>query len=264
MNKTIDEAVREVERDGYTVIEDFLSEDQLRASTEALARIESQVDFGRDMFSGTRTKRSSNLVGMTRSFDSVVTDERMLELARGVLGPDIQLSISAMIKIFPGESHQPLHQDDGLWPAPRPHQPFVLNTMYAIDDFTEANGGTTLVPGSHVSTDPVNQEAERVAVEMPRGSVLAWDGATWHGGGASRDDGGERCGLNINYNAGWLKQQENQFVCIPQEVVVILPKTLQRLLGYQTSFGGILGSAHGRDPLDVVTDRVRSSMQEPQ
>ena len=68
MNKTIDEAVREVERNGYTVIEDFLSEDQLRASTEALAKIESQVDFGRDMFSGTRTKRSSNLVGMTRSF----------------------------------------------------------------------------------------------------------------------------------------------------------------------------------------------------
>ena len=100
MNKTIDEAVREVERNGYTVIEDFLSEDQLRASTEALAKIESQVDFGRDMFSGTRTKRSSNLVGMTRSFDSVVTDERMLELVRGVLGPDIQLSISAMIKIF--------------------------------------------------------------------------------------------------------------------------------------------------------------------
>ena len=55
--------------------------------------------------------------------------------------------------------------------------------MYAIDDFTEANGGTTLVPGSHVSTDPVNQEAERVAVAMSRGSVLAWDGATWHGGG---------------------------------------------------------------------------------
>lgn len=256
MNKSIAEAITDVQRDGYTVIEDFLTDDQLRDSEEALVKIESQVEFGRDTFSGTRTKRSSNLVGLTRAFDNVVIDERMLELVRGVLGPDIQLSISAMIKIFPGETHQPLHQDDGLWPAPRPHQPFVLNTMYAIDDFTAENGGTTLVPGSHQSTDPVDQEAERIAVSMPRGAVLAWDGAAWHGGGASVDDAAERCGLNINYNAGWLKQQENQFVCIPQEEVPSLPKQLQRLLGYQTSFGGILGGAHGRDPLDVLVERV--------
>ena len=137
-----------------------------------------------------------------------------------------------MIKIFPGETSQPLHQDDGHWPVPRPHQPFVLNTMFAIDPFTVENGGTTLVPGSHLSDEPVDQSAARTAVSMPAGSLLAWDGATWHGGGANTSCQ-ERLGLNINYNVGWLRQQENQFVSIPPAEVLSRPERLQRLLGYQ-------------------------------
>ena len=85
-------------------------------------------------------------------------------------------NIATIKKIYPGETPQPLHQDDGLWPAPRPHPPFVLNTLYAIDPFTCENGGTQLVAGTHKSTEPVDQQAKKVSVEMPVGSVLAWDG----------------------------------------------------------------------------------------
>ena len=80
----------------------------------------------------------------------------MMSLVSGVIGADFQLSIATIIKIYPGETPQPLHQDDGLWPAPRPHPPFVLNTLYAIDPFTCENGGTQLVAGTHKSTEPLS------------------------------------------------------------------------------------------------------------
>ena len=246
-------AIEEIREQGYAVIPDFLRPGQLAAATEAMAEIEADSGFGENEYRGYRTKRAFNLLGRTRGFDEIVTDERLLGLVEGVLGPAFQISITAMIKIFPGETPQPLHQDDGLWPAPRPHPPFVLNIMLALDSFTAENGGTNLVPGSHKSLEPVDQDAERTMVTMSRGSLLAWDGACWHGGGASTADT-ERCGLNINYNVGWLRQQENQFVSIPQDVIPTLPERLQRLLGYQHH--GILGLCDGQDPMEVVKRRV--------
>ena len=129
----------------------------------------------------------------------------------------------------------------------------------AASGFRADNGGPNLVPGSHKSLDPVDQEAERVMVSMPRGSLLAWDGACWHGGGASIGDT-ERCGLNINYNVGWLRQQENQFVSIPQDVIPTLSERMQRLLGYQHH--GILGLSGGQDPLEVLRGRAQGAGQD--
>ncbi len=249
----ISQAIDEIKANGFAIIEDFLTLDQLETATEAMAGVEATSGFGRENFGGTKTKRASNLLGKTRGFDDIVTDERLLRLVEGVLGPAFQISIVAMIKIFPGESPQPLHQDDGLWPAPRPHQPFVLNTMLALDEFSAENGGTNLVPGSHKSVEPVDQEAERFRAAMPRGGLLAWDGACWHGGGASTGTN-ERCGLNVNYNVGWLRQQENQFVSIAQDVIPTLPERLRRLLGYQHH--GILGLADDQDPLEVLRGRT--------
>ena len=125
--------------------------------------------------------------------------------------------------------------------------------MFAIDEFTQENGATTIVPGSHKWTEPVRQDVESVTVEMASGSLLAWDGACWHGGGENATPDQSRMGLNLNYNLAWLRQQENQYLGVPREVVPTLPERLQRLLGYQVNHR-ILGVVDGRDPLKVLTE----------
>ena len=251
----ISESIMEIQELGYTVIEDFMTEDQVETARLAIEKIEEKSGFGSGDFGGHRTVRSSNLVAKTRAFDDLITDSRMMSLVSGVIGADFQLSIATIIKIYPGETPQPLHQDDGLWPAPRPHPPFVLNTLYAIDPFTCENGGTQLVAGTHKSTGPVDQQAKKVSVEMPVGSVLAWDGATWHGGGANNTKTETRCGLNINYNVAWLKQQENQFVGVHPDVAATLPQKLQELLGYKVVHQ-ILGGVAGQDPREILLERA--------
>ena len=60
-----------------------------------------------------------------------------------------QLSAPVGMQIGPGEAAQVLHHDDAVYPLPWPHAPVVLNTMWALCDFTAANGATRLIPGSH-------------------------------------------------------------------------------------------------------------------
>ena len=71
-----------------------------------------------------------------------------------------------------GEVTLIVHTDDGIYPLPRPHPQVVLNTMWALDDFTEANGATRVVPGSHLWADRMPTEDETVTIAMPAGSVV--------------------------------------------------------------------------------------------
>ena len=62
---------------------------------------------------------------------------------------DYHLSAPTGIEIGPGETAQPMHPDDAIYPLPRPHPEFVVNVMWPLGDFTKENGGTRIVPGSH-------------------------------------------------------------------------------------------------------------------
>jgi ectoine hydroxylase-related dioxygenase (phytanoyl-CoA dioxygenase family) len=136
--------------------------------------------------------------------------------------------------VGPGATVQVLHrEEDGFqfFKVPRPNM--VLASMWAVSDFTEANGGTHLVPGSHRWPEgSIARDDEVTAAEMPAGSVLLWMGGTLHGAGANRTADEWRYGVFLSYSLGWLRQEENQYIDTPLEVARTFPKPLRRLVGY--------------------------------
>ena len=92
-------------------------------------------------------------------------------------------------------------------------------------------------------------------MEMPRGSVLLWDGQMWHGGGANLS-GEIRFGLSLNYCRGWIRQQENQYLSLDPALVASLPQDLQKLLGYDIC--QFVGWADGRHPMRAILPDVRA------
>jgi ectoine hydroxylase-related dioxygenase (phytanoyl-CoA dioxygenase family) len=224
-----------IERDGYTVVHEVFSPAVGEALLARLAALERElgIDWGNNDFEGRRTKRVYNLLAHGRCFEAIPIHPRVLPVVEGVLDPGCLVSSLSSIAIHPGERAQPIHADDQLHPIAKPHAPTVCNTMWALTDFTEANGATRIVPGSHrAEASPAYGSApDSVAAEMPRGSVLIWHGSFWHGGGANRSSG-VRVGLAMNYCAGWIRQQENQQLGIPREVARSFAPRLQELVGY--------------------------------
>ena len=247
----VDTVLELLNRDGFVIVEGYLSPDEVQAKRADLQRIIDELPTGRNEFEGFETRRIYSLFAKTRVFDAEAIDPLLLEVLDRVLG-DAQLSAPVGISIGPGESAQPLHRDDGIYPLPDPKPELVLNTMWALDDFTEANGATLVAPGSHRwSEPPPTDEIEVVPATMPAGSVMFFRGSLLHGGGANRTDR-PRLGVILHYCAAWLRPQENHVLGVPKEIVRELPERLQELLGYGVT-GPFVGNVDGRHPRKYLT-----------
>ncbi len=247
--------VDRIARDGYTILEGVIEPDLIDELLACLERIERdrEVQPASNDFEGRHTVRIYNLLACGRVFEQVPVHPFVLPIVEGVLDPGCLVSSLSSIAIDPGESAQPIHADDQLMPVAKPHGPFVCNTMWALTDFTEANGATRLVPGSHqLDHSPPFPKAgvETIAAEMPRGSVLVWHGSLWHGGGANRS-GARRVGIAMNYCAGWIRQQENQQLGIPLETLRGFAPRLRQLVGL-TTYQHLIGHIDKRSPEEVV------------
>ena len=173
----------------------------------------------------------------------------VLDLVEEMLGPDALLTITVSLNLGPGQGRQILHADDGIYPVKRPHAAMDVQALWALTDFTEENGATHLVPGSHRLDRMPNpgEQADTIRAVMPKGSVLVYHGSVWHCGGANRTRDERRIGAALQYCAGYLRPQENYFLMIPPEQVAEYPERLQRLLGYGL-YRGLLGHIDERDP----------------
>jgi ectoine hydroxylase-related dioxygenase (phytanoyl-CoA dioxygenase family) len=248
---TADQVGTAVQQHGAAVVERFLSPEKVAALKAELAPHREATPFGRNDFEGHVTRRVYALFAKVRGFDELAIDPLVLGVLDRVLGPHYQLSGPVGIDVGPGETAQNLHQDDVVYPLPFPHAPVVLNTMWALDDFTADNGATVIVPGSHrTSPEEMPPASAAVAATMPAGSVMFYVGTVWHGGGANRTDA-RRLGVILEYAASWLRAQENHVTAVPPEVVRTLDPRLQELLGYNIH-PPFLGYVDGRHPRRVL------------
>jgi ectoine hydroxylase-related dioxygenase (phytanoyl-CoA dioxygenase family) len=124
--------------------------------------------------------------------------------------------------------------------------------MWALTDFTEANGATRVISGTHLadSSPDFGRPYESEPAVMRRGSVLVWHGSLWHGGGANQTRD-RRIGVAMNYCAGYIRQQENQQLGIPLSMVARMPERLQQLVGYGV-YNALIGHIDKHDPRQLL------------
>jgi Phytanoyl-CoA dioxygenase (PhyH) len=245
----LDDVTAVIERDGGVIVEGLVPRPALAGLWEDLGPRLAAVGWGQDDFSGSRTRRVGAIFAHTRHAVDVVTHplflgaaEHFLQLpVASWLGEErtqttasIQIGGTQAIQIHPGEGAQGLHRDDLVfqWRHPTYGREARVQAMIALSDFTADNGGTLVVPASHRwDDDRIPRRSEAVPAEMAAGSALIFLGSTYHAGGANRSDAA-RTGLTITLDLGFLRQEENQYLVVPRDVVRGYPERVQRLLGY--------------------------------
>ena len=246
--------IDEVAKRGWTVIEDAIEPELIDGLAEDLRRLETALDTqpSENSFEGRNTLRIYNLLARSEIWWQVPVHPVVLPVVEGVLDRGCLVSSLSSINIGPGESAQPIHADDQLIPLDKPHAATVCNTMWALTDFTDANGATRVITGTHTADDsPVyGQHYDSEPAVMRKGSVLVWHGSLWHGGGANAT-GERRIGIAMNYCAGFIRQQENQQLGIPVDMVARMPGRLQELVGYSV-YNMLIGHIDKRSPAQAL------------
>ena len=234
---------------GHVVIEELAVEGAAAAAAELAPHIEA-TPFSTTEFDGHFTKSLDGVLPRSAAARELVIHPVVMALCEATLLPyaaNFQLNYSGIMHLTPGAPAQDLHRDGLLYPVRHPCPPMILPTMWALSDFTAENGGTRVVPGSHLwehEREPFEDEV--LNTEMPAGSVLIYTGGTWHGGGENRS-AGNRTGMALQYSLGWLRQEETQYLVNPPEIARDYPERLRRLIGYD--FGGpYLGFVDSDDP----------------
>lgn len=201
-------------------------------------------------FYGWNTTRIGGLLSKCPSSQSLLLHPFIFDIVQAVLGPycdHIQLNLSQAVCIHPGERQQIPHRDDDMWPFPKGRSEWLVNVLWAIDDFTRDNGATLLWPRSHhLQGNRTLDEKDAFAATMPKGSALVFLGSLSHCGGANRS-GADRTAIIFSYSLGWLRQYENQYLTYPPDVARQFPKAVRDLIGYRLHRPNI-GVYEGRDP----------------
>ena len=165
-------AIGEITSQGYTVIGDFLHPAQLKSIKAMLAGINGQF-LGRNNFEGGKTERIYALLAYDKVIRDVVGDSRIMAICEAFLEDNFLLTTSQSICIHPGETPQPWHADDVFYSIPRPRPMVGLSTVIAIDDFSAENGGTEIVPGSHLwSDEKIGGDYRELIIAVRHGDLI--------------------------------------------------------------------------------------------
>ena len=250
-------------RDAAVILDDLADIDLIDRIADEMKDHVAATPAGTDDFAGRVTRRTGGLVGRSPSSHEVIQHPLILDVVSRLLhrAKNYQLHLTQLITIGPDSPGQSIHRDQwafDFFEFPDDYD-VQCNTIWAMTDFTEENGATRLMPGSqHLPNSFDHTVDETVPAEMSKGSCLLYTGKVYHGGGENRSDQ-TRTGMNITYNVGWLRQEENQYLSVPQDVARDLPDDLLRLIGYRTGAYALGYVDDLRDPLDALRESAGST-----
>ena len=140
---------------------------------------------------------------------------------------------------FPGCHPQGMHQDQGLVGAYKfLDAPVLVNTVYVLQDVDEVNGGTLVIPGSHLRYIEGNGTFGKlpppINLEAPAGTVMLMDGRVLHGGAVNRSDD-LRYIITNSVVRPFIRQQESFHLTIRPEILANASEKFLWRCGFQAN-----------------------------
>ncbi|HVA77865.1 MAG TPA: phytanoyl-CoA dioxygenase family protein [Candidatus Binataceae bacterium] len=260
LTRDLAQAKRDLDLFGYCLMAEALGAGEVRALRERLIeQAAAEAEIGRatrDGGAGAPNQRVWNLINKGSVFRDLILHPLVDAIMPHLLGNGFILSSLTANIAGPGGAPMYLHRDQGYLPFHTPI-PVVANIAWMLDDVTSANGGTRLVPQSHLSAAALADHADisqTIAAQGPAGSALVFDGRIFHGTGPNSTE--TRRHVLLSYFARpFMRAQENPFLSLDAEVERALPEELKARLGYKV--WGTLGGVEGPAEAAIVSRPAR-------
>lgn len=238
---------------GVLIVEGLLSKEQVKELNHELDKPMEAITSGSkhnvDMiqdFHGRNTKRLTNVTTHSKIFRHQILENKLVHaVAEKVFYQDsgtYWMGAAQVIQIGPGNKAQALHRDQGQYPifdllgAKAPEA--TINFLIALTDFTEENGATRVIPGSHMWEDysDVGSPDQTIPATMKAGDAILLSGKTVHGGGANKTKDEQRRGLAFTLQCSYLTPEEANPFIISLDIIKQLSPRAQRILGFRSQF----------------------------
>ena len=184
MEQNVISVVSDLRTNGFSIVRDLMQEAEADALREhILGRIKKEMDRnsisrGHHRLLNIAVSNPASLAPLCNSFALAVWE--------AYLGPEFVCSTWTSNTIFPNGGAIYWHADYPYWTLPEPYPlwPLCGHTMWCLDDFTECNGATASIPGSHLRPRLPrlgnSWPSDAKILTAPRGSAIFADGAWWH------------------------------------------------------------------------------------
>ncbi|EXJ85675.1 hypothetical protein A1O1_06041 [Capronia coronata CBS 617.96] len=249
-----DAILKVMQEDGGVVIREFLTAEQTRQINRDIdAVIDKIVDGGKHAdskmrdFHGLVTKRMTNLPTHSKTFRDEVLNHKLLhEICEDIFradSGDYWMNTAQVIDIGPGNVAQPLHRDQMQYAVfsdvgSKTKHEATINFFVALTEFTDENGATRIIPGSHIWPDhrDYGTQEQTIPALMHAGDVTLFSGKTSHGGGANRTKDFRRRGIALSMQASYLTPEEAYPFIVPREIVETMTPLAQRMIAWRSQY----------------------------
>ena len=218
-----DEAVEQLNNAGYAVIDGGYSPVEMEALAQEFdairtAYIERHGEALLTRLGELHTVRSLLAQG-GKTFRQLALNQNLIALIKRMIQGRFVLNQQNGIVNPPRQKY-----GQSAWHRDLPYQHFVstrplaINALFCVDPFSEKNGATFVLPGSHRNEafpSAAYVQKNAVQIEAPAGSFIVIDCMAFHAGGFNQT-GMPRRAVNHLFNIPYFKQQ----IAIPGNVDV--------------------------------------------
>ncbi len=232
-----EEAQQYLDDFGFVILQNVLSEQEVENIREIIIKI---AAFEREqgqacLYGDNKHQRIWNLINKHEIFRETIQKPQIIQVMRHLFGDSLYLH-SWTVNMIGGEGGEGEIHTDNTSPLTEPLPPFPIkaNSIWVLDEFTEYNGATMCVPGSHkFLRHPKSEEGHRpdlIKLLAPKGAVVITHGALWHKSGLNQTSG-SRIAMLGSFGHGFIRSQEDHLQNIDAAVIEEASPLLKQLLG---------------------------------
>ena len=240
---TLEKYIDEINLYGFCLIEDLITNDIINYLSNKYSELHEYPAKHKEYFINDNDNLYQTLFGilnLDQQCSELITNRYLNEILKRFLGDNYRLGEACSKIAYPGAKEGVFHTDSTAeLIKPFPKNPWLLNTMWMLTDFTKKNGATMLVPFSHKScTNPSKYFSSKFNyhkyVEGKKGSLIIWQGGVWHANGANTTKNKKRIGLNASYSPSWWNlKREQGHQPILEENFMKLPDNLKMIIKHK-------------------------------